>query len=250
MDKEEPLEFELHCYVDGVLDDEAMARMENCIRKHPEMAAKVRDYLQQKDDIRSFARAATATGPSAAINTLERQLARRLKRNALYWWRRVGVIAALVVVGWLGHVVYVPLVEGPEFTNEILQAHILTSGFPDEMLPISEERIGKLFARIGEIEHLPDLRSLGFQPAGAQLLPSDEGIVLHVPYRDAAGTTISYFLFHDRHKAEVPLHLLHREGFTIAYWQHDYSRYALAAQLSDEQTARIAEFVESAPDIF
>ena len=248
MDDDIPLEFELHGYVDGVIDDDVAARVEAHLRKHPEVAEKVRDYMAQRDHIRLFARSGAATAPADAIDKLEAQLARRLKRGAILRWPRMAVMAALFLAGWLAHTLYVPLMEGPPYTDEIVRAHVLASDAPEEIIPISADRVARLFARLGEMARLPDLRVFGYEPIGAQLLPSDEGIVLHVPYRDASGTILSYFLLHSEDEAELPQHILHRQGVTMAYWQHDHSRYALAASLADEEVRELAAFLEAAQE--
>lgn len=234
------LEIELHAYVDGDLDEEAMARVEDYLSRNPKSAARVRDYIRQMDDLRRFARQEGSRDDSPAIHELGLKLARQLKPRTLPGWGRAMVACAVFAAGWLGHVVYLPLTEGPPYTNEIVQAHLLTSTDVNEVLPLSTDRIAKLFSRIGEAERVPDLRPLGLEPVGAQLLPSDEGIVLHIPYRDAAGRTVSYFLLHERDEAEVPRHILHREGVTMAYWQHERSRYAVAAPVPDDELSRIA----------
>ncbi len=250
MQKDIDFEFELHAYVDGDLDEDAMARVEAYLRENPDTAAKARDYLQQKDDLRGFARQKMpGDGPPAMYDLAER-LAKRLKPSHLFGWRRALVMSALFIAGWIGHIAYVPLVDGPAFANELVQAHILTSGDPSEVLPISQERMSKLFARIGELERLPDLRRFGFDAIGAQLMPSDEGAVLHVLYRDPANRTVSYFLLHDSDEAEIPLNVLHRDGITTAYWQHEHSRYALAAPISDDQIADIATFLDTPDNLF
>lgn len=245
MHKEIDLEFELHAYVDGDLDDEAMARVEEYLSDNPETAAKVRSYLQQKDDLRRFARTQASTEESPALRELGKKLARRLKPGHFFPWRLAVVIPLVFAAGWLGHIAYVPLVDGPGYTNEVLQAHLLTSSDPAEILPISPERMDKLFARIDEIERLPDLHQFGFEPIGAQLLPTDEGIALHVPYRNAAGAVVSWFLLHDLEVAEEPRRLLHRKDVSIISWQHQHSRYAIAAALGDEELSRFAEYVDS-----
>jgi anti-sigma factor RsiW len=247
---ERDIEFELHAYVDGDLDEDAMARVEAYLRKKPETAAKIRDYLQQKDDLRGFAQRQATVVESPAIYALGKKLAKRLRPGNLFGWKRVMVMMVLFIAGWLGHTLYIPLVDGPGFTNEIVQAHLLTSSDLTEVLPISQARISKLFSRIGELEKLPDLRRFGFEAIGAELVPSDEGTVLHVLYRDAGNTTVSYFLLHDSEEAEVPRHLLHRDGVTMAYWQHDHSRYAVAAPMTDDRISKIVSFLDSAENRF
>jgi len=250
MHKETDLEFELHAYVDGDLDDEAMARVENYLSRNPEIAAKTRAYLRQKDDLRRFARAQATEDEPPALRSLAKKLARRLKPGSFFPWRLAIIMPVAFAAGWLGHVAYAPLVEGPTYTNEVLQAHLLTSADPAEILPLSPERIKKLFSRIDEIERLPDLHSFGFQPIGAQLLPTEEGIVLHVPYRDASGTVISWFLLHDADEAEVRRQIMRRDGISLITWQHDHSRYLIAAALAEEQLTRVAEFVDTSTDLF
>jgi anti-sigma factor RsiW len=100
------------------------------------------------------------------------------------------------------------------------------------------------------MERLPDLRQFGFEPIGAQLIPTDEGMVLHVPYRDASGTVISWFLLHDADEAEVRRQIMHRNGVSIVSWQHNHSRYVMAATLADEQLSQLAEFVDFTTDVF
>lgn len=245
MQQDIDLEFELHAYVDGDLDEDTMTRVEDYLRRNPGAAAKVRDYLEQKDALRRFAREEVASECAPDVYELGRKLAIRLQPDTWFGWRRTTVMAALFLAGWLAHLAYVPLVEGPGFTNEIVQAHILTSTDLEEVPPLSNERISRLFGRIGEMERLPDLRQFGFEPVGAQLMPSDEGAVLHIPYRDNTGKIVSYFLLHDRDEAEVSRHILHKEGVTMVYWQHDHSRYALAAALKDEEISRIASFLDA-----
>jgi anti-sigma factor RsiW len=245
MRKEIDLEFELHAYVDGDLDDEAMARVESYLSKNPDIATKARDYLRQKDDLRRFARAQATTEEPPALRALGKKLARRLRISNFFPWRRAMAMTLLFLAGWLGHVFYVPLVEGPPYTLELLQAHELTAGDPAEILPISKDRVSKLFSRIGERERIPDLRKFGLEPIGAQLMPSHEGLVLHVPYRDSTGAVVSYFLLHDQDQAELPRHILHKKGITMVYWQHDHSRYAITSSLTDEQLSSIAAFVDS-----
>lgn len=238
------LEFELHAYVDGDLDDESMGRVETYLRHNPDAAATVRAYLRQKDDLRTAAREKMPLDEPPALADLRRNLSKRLQGSRRIWQRPVAV-AVLFVLGWLSHTLYAPLAQVPAFANEVVQAHLLTSGDISEIPPISPERMSKLFSRIGEVERLPDLRAFGFEPVGAQLLPSDEGTVLHVPYRDKNGVLVSYFLLHDDDDEEMPRHVLHRDGVTMVYWQHDHSRYALAAPLADEHISQIAAFLDS-----
>jgi anti-sigma factor RsiW len=245
MRKDTDLELELHAYVDGDLDEESMARVEAYLRSNPDAAAKIHDYLRQKDDLKRAASQRTPLDESPALAELGRHLAKRLQRGSRAAWRRPVAVAVLFIFGWLSHTFYAPLAQVPAFANEVVQAHLLTSTDISEIPPISPERISKLFSRIGEIERLPDLRAFGFEPVGAQLLPSDEGAVLHVPYRDEKGVLVSYFLLHDEDDDELPRHILHKNGITMVYWQHHHSRYALAAPLADEHISRIATFLDS-----
>jgi anti-sigma factor RsiW len=249
MNGDGPLELELNSYVDGALDDEAMAAVEKYLQAQPQAAAKVREYLQQKSHIRSFSQTPAATAPSAAIDELEKRLAKRLKRRSLLGWRRVAAVALLVGAGWTGHSLYVTLVEGPTYTDEVIQAHILASSSPLETAPLSSDAVARMFALIGEQARVPDLKALGLEPVAAKLVPSEEGPVLQVAYRNAAGALVSFFVLHDDRSDEVPRHVLHRNGITLIYWQHDHSRYAVAAPLSDEQIRQIANLVEPTSQI-
>lgn len=248
MDKDQtPLDLELHSYVDGALDDAGMARIELHLRNNPEAAAKVRDYFRQKTEIRSFADRALTHSSTVSFDTLERQLAKRLKRrNFLFSWRGMAAAFALFTTGWIAHPTVDLLLNGPEYTDELVLAHALATTDPDEIMDMSPDRVHKLFGRIQEMEYVPDLRPLGYIPFGAQLIPSDDGMMLHIPYRhESDGTLVSYFLLHDAEEEELPTHFVHRQGVTVAYWQHDHSHYALAAPLPDMEMNRLASFLDS-----
>jgi len=244
MSKEMDLELQLHAYVDGDLDEAAMVRVEEYLRKNPEAAVKIQAYLKQKDDIRSFAQREVDTDVAPEAYRLGKKLAQRLQPRPPIRGKRTLAMAFLFVAGWLGHSLYLPLVNGPSFTDEVVQAHLFSSSDPSEVPPLSPERVTRLFARIGEMERLPDLRHLGFEPIGAQLLPSDDGMVLHVPYRNAKGLVVSYFLLHEPEEDEIAPHILHSNGIAMAYWQHEHSRFAVAAPLPDEQLSQIVDHLE------
>src|SRR5690606_10458263 len=93
--QKEIVELELHAYVDGDLDDEAMTRVEEYLASNPDTAAKVRAYLQQKDELRRFARAQTSTEEPPALRDLGKKLARRLKSGHFFPWR-LAVVMPLV----------------------------------------------------------------------------------------------------------------------------------------------------------
>lgn len=238
------LEIELHAYVDGDLDEETMGRVEGYLSANADAASRVREYLRQKHTLRKLAQTGTAMANSPRINELTEQLARRLRPAGRWGWQRSLIVAAMFAAGWVGHMLLQPLMDGPAFAKQAVRAHLLTTYEPEEVQPISEARLARMFTRVGTEPHLPDLAAFGYEPVGAELVPSDEGILLHVPYRDKLGTTISYFLIHDNEVAEVPRHILHRDGVTLAYWQHQNDRYVVAAPLSDDEVSRIAAYLD------
>jgi len=245
MNDKTDFELKLHAYVDGNLDDDEMERVEAFLQDDPEAARRVWDYLHQKDDIRRFALKEVLSDAAPATYRLGKTLAKRLQPPRKQRGKRVLAAAFVFVAGWLFHAIYAPLVSNPGFTEEVVQAHLMSSSHPSEVPPISPQRLSGLFARIGELERLPDLRHFGFEPIGAQLLPSDEGVVLHVPYRGASGAVISYFLLHREDEAEMTPHHLQQDGVSVVYWQHDFSRHAIAAPLPAKQMAQIASFIDN-----
>jgi anti-sigma factor RsiW len=248
MNDKTDFELKLHAYVDGNLDDEEMGRIEAYLQDNPDAAKRVWDYLHQKDDIRRFALKEVLGDAAPATYRLGKTLAKRLQPPRKQRGKRMLAVAFVFFAGWLFHAIYAPLVSNPGYTEEVVQAHLMSSSDPTEVPPISPQRLSRLFARIGELERLPDLRSFGFEPMGAQLLPSDEGVVLHIPYRGESGAVISYFLLHREDEAEMTPHHLQQNGIHVVYWQHDHSRYALAAPLPEDQMTLIASFIDSPTD--
>lgn len=240
-------EKDLHAYLDGALDERGMARVEEYLRANPQAAARLRAWSQQNSALNRAAQSVPLESSSPEIARLTVRLSERLGRPRRSVWPIVAVFAFAFIAGWFGHTFILPMLGGPAYADELAQAHLMTTAAPEELLPISTERINRLFTRIGEPPRLPDLRPLGYEAVGAQLLPSDEGAVLHVYYRDDAGVNVSYFLIHTVEEDEVPVHVLHRKGVSMAYWQHDHSRYAIASTLTDDQIARIAKAIDATP---
>ncbi|WP_339860332.1 hypothetical protein [Paremcibacter congregatus] len=240
-----PLEVELHSYVDGLLDEEAMNRVEEYLLENKVVASEVQKYLVDKRNIRKFVDMETGLQPSATVKRLEDQLARKLKRKRFTQWHYAAVLAMVMTAsGWVGHDVYQSIYNGPWFTDEIAVAHNLTSLEPGETRPLSTETVQGLFSRIGEPAELPDLTEFGLAPSGARLVPSYEGLVLQVTYRGAHNESLSYFLLHDNKQEELPLRILHRPNVSVAYWQHAFSRYAIVSPMSDEKVRNIADYMD------
>src|SRR5690606_20646785 len=147
----------LHAYVDGSLDDEGMARVEEYLRRNPDAARRVWDYLHQRDDIREFAARRIHDEPARATYRLGEKLARRLQPRKPGTHKRLLAVAFVFFAGWVGHSVYVPFAHGPSFASELVQAHMLSTADPAEIPPLSQERLTRMFSRIGEWEQLPDL---------------------------------------------------------------------------------------------
>jgi anti-sigma factor RsiW len=241
---------ELHSYVDGALDDEGMAAIERYLEGEPQVAAKVRDYLQHKAHIRAYAENAAAVSPSRALDDLEKQLAKHLNPTKLWTWPRLGVLSALFAAGWIGHSLYAPLAADPAYTDEVIQAHLLAATVPIQLTPVSPEQLGNLFTRIGERQMVPDLSALGLQPAAAQLVPTDEGFALQLTYQGSNGDLVSYFVLHDDYgEDEVAPHSVQRDGITLVYWQHRRSRYAVAAPGAPDRLETIVRLIEPSTDI-
>ena len=240
-----PLEVELHSYVDGLLDDEAMNRVEEYLLENPSVATEVQKYLKDKRNIREFADVGSSAPRSAAIRGLEAQLAKKLKRSRFTRWHYAAMLAMVMTAsGWIGHSVYQEIYNGPWFTNEIAVAHNLTSLEPGEAVPFASENARGLFTRIGEPAVLPDLTRFNLAPAGARLVPSDEGPVVQIIYRGNNGESLSYFLLHDNKQEELPLRILHRPSVSVAYWQHAFSRYAIVSPMSDDKVRNIADYLD------
>ncbi len=246
---DQALEIELHAYVDGVLDDEGMARVEAYLKDNPEAAAQAEAYMRQRQDLRDFAFDATAAPEPRGMAALETQLARALRQDQPAPKRLfvMAVAVAFLGFGWLGHSVYQQRVLGHSFTEEIRVAHLMLANDSTEIAPATPERLARLFSRIGEPLHLPDLSSFDFKPVGANLQPSNEGPVLQILYRNPKGISLSYFLLHDQEYQSLPLRLLHLPSMTVAFWQQDYTRHAIVGALSDQQARAIAAQLSPSP---
>jgi len=213
MSHDADLESGLHAYIAGDLDDESVAGVETYLLRNPDVATHVRTHLRHKDDIQRAAHPECREDLPPSVSQLAERLAIRLRgrrgtrrrRN----WNLATAAATVFTAGWFAHAIYLPFAESPPFTTEIVRTHFLSPTNPSELLPLSEERTAKLFNRIGELTVVPDLKDFGLEPVSVQLLPSDEGLLLHVPYRAAAAAALSYFVLHDTEATELAPNILH-----------------------------------------
>jgi anti-sigma factor RsiW len=247
----------LGAHLDGELDPDAAARIEDLLERDPAARA---DYeaLAGQSRLIGAAAAALETGP-ANLRTaaLERQLAAKLAQRAAprrwntlpAWTRQAAAALALVAFGWWGHAWLAPTRPGlPAYVSEAVGAHAVfaeDSLHPAEFSGQALSGASDWFSRkIGTSIAIPDLRGAGMQLVGARLLGTREGPIAQVIYEDSGGHRLSLALA--RHPVDEPQHgveIVANPQNRIGFWSGAHVDYALVGDASADDLRQIATLI-------
>jgi anti-sigma factor RsiW len=233
-----PTEYDLHAYIDGLLDPVRQRAVEEWLVGHPERAAELRAWQRDAQQLRAALGSLdeVADNPSLDPARIRARLrARRRTRSAI----AAAVVLSVVVGalgGWQVHAWRNPGIEPP--MADALQAYRMF-GSEDSLHPDVTPRDGVeaqawLDHQFVSAPRLPDLAPAGFHPVGARLLAFADGPAAMVLYRDGQGAAISFFL-----RPHVPLPRgERREGGLLAqYGSGDHYAIALVSQAGGRDAA-------------
>jgi len=247
MNAEQPSAADLSAYVDGSLDEPAMAEIERYLDTHPDAKAEVRAYVRQKQDIRAFAELSAPSARSAGTDRLAERLDGRLRRPGRFRALRTAMIAvAGIAVGWLSANLGEELrLDAPVFVDEAAEAHtVLASVVAGGELAGDYRRLLVAISRLGAVPWGPDLSSFGFDLVAVNVVPTDEGAAIQHIYRSGDGKLVSFFGIRGGGAAASP-RIAHRDGLALVYWGDAAGRYALAGEFGEQELGLLAAAAHS-----
>jgi anti-sigma factor RsiW len=253
----DPIDDELlSAWVDGELDGqpEQRERVEAWLREHPQDAARVRQWVADRDALRERLAPeldaavpphlrALVLGPTAAPAPApsRRWLQAALAAGLLLMGGVIGVLlgrqwpAAESVVaapgGWVqraafAHSVYVP---EPRHAVEV---------------KAQEEHLARwLTRRIDVPVKLFDLREFGFELVGGRLLPDGPGKSAQLMYQDAQGLRVTVYLRKPDEGTDAAFRYERQADLGMFYWVESGAGYALVGALPKEQLLALAESI-------
>jgi anti-sigma factor RsiW len=244
-----PTEYELHAYVDGMLEGARRAEVEAWLAHHPERAAELRAWQRDAQQLRAaFAGETLSAAPELDPSRLRANLARaRRVRYAM----AASVLLSIGIGGLMGwqmrgwtQPAAVASVAVP--MGDAIAAHRLFATRHD-LRPDRAASNGDLQAWLDtnfrEPMRLPDLRASGFRQSGARLLATEQGTAALIVYENTAGEAISFYI-----RPPGPRHRLlprgdRRDGDLLAqYWSRGGYNYAMVSR-DDDSSAGIVRRV-------
>lgn len=202
-------EAELHAYVDGRLDPAARAAVQARLDADPDAAARVADWIRQKEALRALHAAVLHEALPPSLAQAAHQLHRRGDRTAR-WARWGGIAASLALAfaaGWAGHVQWqagggepqqARLRGAGEFARQAVLAHAVY--MPEVRHPVEvdaaqqDHLVQWLSRRLDRPLKVPNLTEAGYQLVGGRLLPGEKGARAQFMYQDAAGERITLYV--------------------------------------------------------
>jgi anti-sigma factor RsiW len=224
---------DLHAYVDGVLDPERMRAIEGYLKRDPGLAARVAGYREDKLALKNlYGSLDTASLPSAWTTMIEAEGRR-------WTLRRMGVIAAAVLITLVGTGLYLSIIPQPAETGLVasaLSARNETNP-PLQMLPALAETHrydAALRAVVGSNVRVPVLDRLGYRFTGMRTYEGAAELL----YQNSEGRLFSLYL--RRSEGQVQFDQFERDGLRICIWQDERISMVMAGNVSAAVMQRLA----------
>ncbi|MEJ5057812.1 MULTISPECIES: anti-sigma factor family protein [unclassified Pseudomonas] len=229
-----PSERELHAYIDHQLNDADRALVETFLASNAEVAAQVRAWQQDAQQLRAALSGALKQEANPDLDPgLIRQ---RLKRQS----RRHLASAAMLLIavsvggfsGWQAR--EMTLASAPLPMADAMQAYRLIA--QQGLLPAdyktgdNGDMQGWLDRYFTQANRLPDLAGAGFKPVSGRLLSTEQGPAAMVVYEDQGGHKISFYVRPPGPKNFLlPRGSRRDDGLQAEYWSGGGYNYAMVS---------------------
>ena len=236
----------VHAYVDGVVEGEERLAIEAAMQSDADLAARVRQYAEQRKLLRDHYASVAAEPIPARMH---------LKRPA---WMDFARAAAFIAVGVAIGVALPRTAEPPPNLAAIsgstslaklaANAYVVYSTevrHPVEVEAAQQDHLVKwLSKRLGKPLRAPVLTTDGFELLGGRLLPSDEGPVAQFMYQDAQGKRLTLYLAGRSPGEPESSFRFARDGkVSVFYWVDRDWCYALSAEVERPALLQVANTV-------
>jgi anti-sigma factor RsiW len=191
-------EDDLHGFVDQRLEPKRQAEVRAYLDEHPEIAAKINGYGQQRDILRAVL-APIAGEPLPSQLNLTRMIAIQQRPRGIPWWASAAAAMALLVVGGAGGWSLKSMSQRPtegiaSLAREAADSFAVYA--PDHTHPIElrasdrAELVAWASQRLGHSVTVPDLSSSGYRFMGGRLVATEHGPAAMYMYDDDHGTRL------------------------------------------------------------
>ena len=193
-----PSERDLHAYVDHQLSDDDRRLVETFLTSNEEMAAQVRAWQQDAQQLRAALGGALQQPANPDLDPA--RIRQRLKRQSRRHLANAAVLLIAVSIGGVGgwQARQMMLVNTQLPMTDALQAYRLIA--QQGMLPADYKASddgdmqGWLDRYFSQANRLPDLSNAGFKPVSGRLLSTEQGPAAMVVYESQNGHKISFYV--------------------------------------------------------
>lgn len=214
-----PNESELAAYVDGQLDVEGRFAVEDHLRRHPDLAARVMGDLGARSALQLLAQDKRAM--PAAVAALGRDLAEPARR-----WRRWMSVGGTSVAAAVVALLFVATQGPPAYVDYAISSHriaMMRAGLNSQAETTHYD--AREIASTTNIA-IPSVPK-SWKITDVQLFPTERGPALLVAVRTQAGDPLSLFALHQRSGAPERPDAVREGAQSVAYWRRGDMSYAL-----------------------
>jgi anti-sigma factor RsiW len=191
-------EDDLQAFVDQRLESKRLAEVRAWLAEHPDVAARIDGYAQQRDTLRA-ALAPIAQEPLPTRLNLTGMIEARQRPRGLPWWASVAAAVALVLAGGAGGWSLKSLSRRPSegvasLAREAADSFAVYA--PDRARPVEirasdrADLVAWVTRRLGRPVAIPDLSGSGYRFMGGRLVATEHGPAALYMYDDDHGTRL------------------------------------------------------------
>lgn len=215
-----PSEQEIDAYVDGQLDTEGRFAVEDYLRQHPELAARVMGDLGTRSALQLLARD-RAPLPRRLAGGLE-----GLSPNAAgARWRRWTPAAGLSASG-IAAALLVIFQGPPAYVDDALTSHMVSGMRADMASQLEAPKFDAREIRRATKISVPQVPA-DWKVTDVQLFPTERGPALVMALKTGEGDHLSLFAKRGRESAPEQPDAVREGEHSVAYWRRGDMSYAL-----------------------
>lgn len=244
----EPTEYDLHAYVDGLLEPEQREKVDVWLAAHPGHEATVRGWQTNARELRASLSACLTADIPARLDPVNIRKAIHARRRSY-----VSLVASLLLflgVGGLGgwQARDLLLVQGRLPMQDAVQAYRLFAAVGRDttfdMKNVSDLQVWLARNMRGAV--VPeDLTRLGLNTVGIRLLISEPGAAALIVYEDQVGNRYSLFVRPpDPARDRLQPGLRSDDGVVTQYWSSGQYNYAVVGPEGSVKVQRMAQYLE------
>ena len=242
-------ETDLHAFVDGELDIDTRAVVQDWLDEHPDDAARVRDWQQQMTQLHeAFDGVLDEAVPASLSGTLARPRPSKVLRTWMSTAAAVCVFALGISVGWFLRAELVPD-DARNLVDRAVSAHVVYVGERRHAVEVwakEEDHLVKwLSNRLKHPIKAPNLVEIGFRLVGGRLVADGGTPAAQFMYENAQGHRVTLYVRRSRQDDDTSFRFIEHGGASAYYWIGGSLAFAVVGEMERRELVKIARLIFS-----